>query len=251
VYKLGIGSNGSLGVKEKLESYDLKTRDLRLTFTAGNAAEGIEGDPVPWTNTIDVKYKLYGAPGARACELRALPTGAIRYTTDGASPSSGGHLYSGPFPVPPGCTVILAQASADGIVSQPLRIDVPKNKREGGDEAWRVDLTKPATWRKRHTLDSTSEVFTFLEHAIRRATSLGEVRVVAAKDSHWAELQFDKDTFLQAETVRDQATQLRDIIVGANVTLEIGALKFPDGRGLLDLTNDLKETPERHEVMQG
>ena len=50
--------------------------------------------------------------------------------------------------------------------------------------------------------------------------------------------------------MRDQATQLRDLIVGANVTLEVAALKVPDGQRLLDLTSALKETPTRDEVLQ-
>ena len=184
------------------------------------------------------------------CELQALPAGAIRYTTDGSSPSSSGHPYHQPFPVPPGCAVILAQASQDGVVSSLLRVDVPKDGMDDKGEVWRVNLTKPAVWRRRHNLDATSEVFTFLEQTIHHDATLGGVRITVAKGAHWAELFFDDETYLTGEWVRDQATQLRDLIVGANVTLEVAALKVPDGQRLLDLTSALKETPTRDEVLQ-
>jgi len=50
--------------------------------------------------------------------------------------------------------------------------------------------------------------------------------------------------------VRGQATQLRDLVAGANVTLEVAAVAVPDGQHLLDLTSDLKQTPARSEVVQ-
>lgn len=243
------GTAGSSVAREKLESYDVKTRDLRLMFTATDASAGVEGDAVTWTNTITVKHRLYGPSDAQMCELQALPAGTIRYTTDGSSPSSSGILYGEPFPVPRGATIILAQASADGVVSDTIRVDVPK-RDVGPGPTWRVEPSKPATWYKGRKLDATSDVFTFLDRAIRRAASLGGVQVIAAKDSRWAELQFDKGTFLSSEVVRDQATGLRDLIGGANVTLEIDALAFTEGQHLLDLSNDLRETPMRHEVVQ-
>jgi len=244
------GNGRSLGPREKLESYDVKTRAPRLTFTAADAATGVDGDTVPWTNTISLRHRLFGTPDARMCELQALPAGTIRYTTDGSSPSSSGALYREPFRVPRETTIILAQASADGVVSDTIRVDVPKGGGDEGDKTWRIDPAKPATWRKGRKLDSTSDVFTFLDRAIRRAATLSGVQVIAAKDGRWAELQFDKGTFLGSEVVRDQATALRDLIGGANVTLEIDGLAFTEGQQLLDLSNDLRETPTRHEVVQ-
>ncbi|HZC07290.1 MAG TPA: chitobiase/beta-hexosaminidase C-terminal domain-containing protein, partial [Ktedonobacterales bacterium] len=244
--------NGASGAREKLTSYDVKTRALRLTLTAANTENGMEGDPVPWTNTINLKYRLFGGPGERMCEVQALPSGAIRYTTDGSSPASSGQPYQGPFRVPAGATLILAQASADGVVSELLRVDAPKDGRadDSGGEVWRVDTGKPATWRKGHKLDATSEVFTFLDQAIRQGATLGGVRVTAMKGKQWAELSLDEGTYLGSEKVRDQATQLRELIPGANLTLEVAALQLLDGQRLLDLTRELKETPMRYEVTQ-
>jgi len=171
----------SPGAREQIQSYDIKTSDLRLVFTAVNAAEGVEGDIQEWKNTINLKYRLSGAPGELTCELRALPAGTIRYTTDGASPANGGHVYSEPFRVPAGCTVILAQAGAEGITSGLLRIEVPKDGRDDGGEVWRVNLTRPATWRKYQKLDATSEVFTFLDQVISNGATLGGARIVAQR----------------------------------------------------------------------
>lgn len=265
VYMQKNPGGSSAGVGEKLASYDVKTTDLRVTFTAENTEAGIEGEQVAWTNTISLKYKLYGAPGARLCELQAAPSGAIRYTTDGASPATGGHDYREPFRVPTGCSVILAQASENGVVSNLLRIDVPAEGRstEGraatgrdgaggadGAASWRVHVERAATWRKTRRLDATSEVFTFLDHAIQRGATLSGVRMVAMNGARWVELNCDSETFLTSEMVRDQATLLRDLAPGANLTLEVATLKLPDGQRLLDLAGDLRETIQQSEVTQ-
>jgi hypothetical protein len=242
--------SGTSPGRERLASHDFKTVDLHVTFTAADATQGVEGDPMLWTNTISLKYRLYGAPGERTCELQALPSGTIRYTTDGSNPSTTGRIFQEPFRVPHGCTIILAQATAEGIASELLRVEVPNDGRGEGREAWRVDLAKPATWRKTQKLDATNEVFTFLDSAIRRNATLGGTRLVAMKATHWAELSFDEDTFLSGQLVRDQASWLREQVPGANVTLEVAALKLPDGQGLLDLTGDLKQTLNRSEVVQ-
>jgi len=64
-------------------------------------------------------------------------------------------------------------------------------------------------------------------------------------------LSFDKATFIQGEVVRQQATQLRDLVIGANVSLEVAALTVPDGEHLRKLASDLKQTLIRSEVVQG
>ena len=113
-----------------------------------------------------------------------------------------------------------------------------------------MDPARPATWRKGRKMDATSEVFTFLDQVIRRSATLAGIHLTVAKEKHWVDMQFDEETFVQGEFVRDQATQLLNLIGVANVTLEIAALQFPDGIHLLDLTGDLKETATRHEVVQ-
>jgi hypothetical protein len=64
-----------------------------------------------------VKHRIYQNGDERVCELKAVPTGAIRYTVDGSSPETSGVAYDVPFVVPPDARVILAQATADGVSS--------------------------------------------------------------------------------------------------------------------------------------
>ncbi len=243
VYREAAVARG--GVRERMESYDIKTSDLRLSFTAANTADGIEGDPVVWANTIDVKYRLYGPPNARLCELQAVPNGEILYTTDGSSPA-GGRTYTEPFRVPPGCTIVLAQAAADGVASQVLRIEIIT----GGDPPPPPPpLSGPVVWRKHRAMDATGDIFRFLEQADKRRAKMGGVRLVAGQDGRWAELQLDDATFLDGETVREAAMRLRDLMNGAALTLEVVALAFTEGQQLLDLATDLKETPDRGDVV--
>jgi hypothetical protein len=249
VYETVTTGSATVNEKKVLDSYDVKTSKLHVTFTAANTAANMEGDPVLWTNIITMKHRLYGSASHRMCELQAMPSGAIRFTTDGSSPATSGQPYRDePFPVPRGCNVILAQASAEGITSDLLHVDVPRST--GGEGDWRVDPAKPATWRKHHKLDATADVFTFLDHVIQRSAQLGGVHLVAMKRPNFADLSLDEATLLTGEWVRDQAMRLRELIAGSNVTLDVPVIISSDGQHLLELANDLKDNLKRDEVVQ-
>lgn len=113
---------------ERLHSGQLKTCELRVWFLAVDSrGEHETGDPFCWTNTLTVKYRFFQKDNRRMCELRAIPQGEIVYTVDGSNPEINGTAYHGPFEVPVGTRVILAQAKADGLVSPLLSVQVPQN----------------------------------------------------------------------------------------------------------------------------
>jgi hypothetical protein len=181
------------------------------------------------------------------CELRANPTGEIRYTLDGSSPESAGQAYTEPFPVPKGARMVLARASAADITSAPLRVDVPS---EQSVDRPIVDPQKPAVLKRHLTRDSTGETYQFLETAARHGARLGGIRIDVGRDNRFVSLTTDDKTMQDATDVRELARRLMTIVEGGNLTLETERVHFPRGQELLDMVADLKTTLKPGEVEQ-
>jgi hypothetical protein len=121
---------------------------LTISFLAVDSkGEHQTGEPVTWSNTIQVKYRFYHEGGQLRCELQAVPQGEVRYSTDGSNPTQHGQVYTQPFVVPPSARFVLAQATAHGIVSETLTADVPQAKADGTGGGPIVDPSRAATWR--------------------------------------------------------------------------------------------------------
>lgn len=232
----------------QLDNYDVTTRATKLSFLPVST-EGVreEGDAYTWMNTIEVKHRFFEQDGARMCELQAVPTGEIRYTTDGSSPETFGLPYSEPFVVPESARMLLAVASDDGVNSKPLQVDVPRGK--GGSGRF-LDMRKPAIWRRKLQLDSRGETYQFLDHAGKHGAQLGGLALVVVKEQRYVDLRTDDKTFQEAAAVRDLATRLAEIVPGGALTLEVEALQFAEGQQLHDLAVDLRETIDMKQVEQ-
>jgi hypothetical protein len=231
----------------RLESNELKTAALRVAFLAFDSTGDHEtGEPRVWTNTLEVKYRLYQQGGQRMCELRAIPWGEIRYTLDGSSPALSGEPYSGPFPVPKGTRKILAVASADGISSAQLQIDVP----EDDSILVVVDPRRPACWKRRLSQDDTAQTYRFLELAERHRALLCGPRISVWKDQRFVEFAVDGETRLEPQRVASLTRMMTEILPGGRVTLEIEAAEFPQGQDLSDLVAELRTELQPGEVQQ-
>jgi Protein of unknown function (DUF499)/Chitobiase/beta-hexosaminidase C-terminal domain len=232
----------------RLDGTDLKTSALCVSFLAVDTrGEHETGDPVAWENTIDLQYRFYQQSDRMVCELRATPGGEIRYTVDGSSPESAGKPYAEPFLVPSGARVVLARASAAGITSSPLRVDVPSDRAVDRPV---VDPQKPAVLKRHLTRDSTGETYQFLETAARHSARLGGIRIDVGRDSRFVSLNTDDKTFQDASDVRELARRLMAIIEGGNLTLETERIQFNRGQELLDMIADLKTALKPGEVEQ-
>lgn len=233
---------------QPLTEFDFKTRALRLSFLAVDSrGEHEMGDPVTWENTIELRYQFYQQGNRMVCELKATPTGAIRYSVDGSSPDTAGRNYDEPFPIPSGARVILARAAAAGVTSNQLRIDVPASPE---DDRPVVDPQKAATFKRRLTRDSTGETYQFLELAARHKARLGGVRLDVARDGHFVSLATDDRTYQEAGSVRELARRLMEVVEGGNLTLEAERLHFARGQEMLDLVADLRTALKPGEVEQ-
>ena len=109
------------------------------------------------------------------CELKATPSGEIRYSVDGSSLDTAGSAYNEPFSVPRSSRVILARATSDGVTSTQLRVDVPSKPEEDRPV---VDPQKPTVFKRRVTRDSTGETYQFLEMAARHLVNEADIAAV-------------------------------------------------------------------------
>jgi hypothetical protein len=246
VYRTDDGSDTTSA--PKLDSYDVKTREISARYIAIDSAGQHEpGEPVIWTNTIDCKYRFFQQDGRLMCELMAIPAGTISYTLDGSSPEHGGKTYEAPFPVPDGTRFVLARASEDGVTSNLLKADVPEKGKIIGPV---IDPQKPGVWKRQLARDSTGETFQFLETIARHNLRLGGVRLDAGREGHWASLWSDDQTYQAPPVIRDQATMLTTMLGGGNLTLQSETIQFARGQDLLDLVADLKTAIKPNEVEQ-
>ena len=233
---------------KKLEEYDIKTKALKLSFLCVDSkGEHATGNAGSWTNSIFIKHRFYQEGAKRKCELKALPGGKIRFTTDGSGAETSGIPYDKPFEIPADCRVILAIAEGDGVKSQPVNIPAPKGKV---DIVSTIDRTKAAIWKRSFKKDSTGESYQFLEAAKKHGAEPGGVRLTIAKDSRWIELNTPDDAFHAIEHFEHGADVLKEFIPDGVLSVDIGSLKFDSGQQLLDMVADLKAELKEGEVRQ-
>jgi hypothetical protein len=233
---------------KKLVDYDIKTKALKLSFLCVDSkSEHATGNAASWTNSIFIKHRFYQEGTKRKCELKAVPGGKIRFTTDGSGAETSGVPYDRPFEIPEDCRVILAIAEGDGVKSQPVNIPAPKGKV---DITSTIDRTKAAIWKRSFKKDSTGETFQFLETAKKHGAEPGGVRLTIAKDSRWIELNTPDDTFQAIEHFEHGADVLKEFIPEGVLSIDVGSLKFDSGQQLLDMVADLKTELKEGEVRQ-
>ncbi|MBA2278682.1 MAG: DUF499 domain-containing protein [Chloroflexia bacterium] len=230
-----------------LDAWELETDEVKLSFIGEDSTgEHETGEPVSWTNTIDVKHRLFQDGSQRRCELKAIPAGEIRYTVDGASPTTSGQRYDEPFVVPDGTRFVLALAAKDGVQSVVERFEVPAGR--GGGVV--VNSKLPATWRRTFKHDATSETFTFLDQLARHRAVPAGFTLTGMKDQHYWEFGTDDGTAKDSAEVRKLADYLMGLFPGRNITLEVHALQFTRGQDLLDLVAEMKTSLRDGEVRQ-
>lgn len=227
---------------------NLRTRAIKLWFLAvDSTGEHETGDPVRWTNTVTVKHRFYQDGDQRRCELQAVPSGSIRYTTDGSGPEVFGQVYSGPFVVPAEARFVLAVAEADGVKSEVAKFDVPTS----GDKAIpTVDESRPATWKRKVKTDTTGESYEWLELAGKYKAELGGLVLTVAQDQRWAEFRIDSGVKVSVPFAIEEANRLKELMPSGNLDLEVEVLHFAKGQDLLDMVAAMRTEVQPGEVTQ-
>jgi hypothetical protein len=235
-------------MRERLDGPDYRTTALKVWFEVEDSRGEHEiGVAAAWQNTLEARYRFFQEGDQLRCELRAVPGGEVLYTLDGSSPETSGLAYTEPFVVPEGTRIVLAMARGDGPTSTVVQGSVPDKV---GPAVVSVDPVKPATWRKRHSLQATGETYEWLEKVEAHHGELAGPRLTAAKDGLSVELLADERLFFSVAKVREAAAMLVGMIAGGSLSLDVEALRFASGQDLLGLVADEHTALSPGEVVQ-
>jgi hypothetical protein len=221
---------------------------LRVSFLAVDSTGQHEtGEPRTETNPITLKYDYAYRDGGRRVTLRVAPRGTIRYTLDGSNPRNGGVCDDGEVIVPDGRDVLLAIAEAQGIWSDPLRVDVPVAARGGAE--FQPDPHRPAQWSRRLASADRGRAFRILECLKRhRATIAGADITVSlqGRPDDYITMTFGPGIMRTSENLEARTSELVSELAGdaavADVSLIIRNTAFASGTALVEAAKELNET---------
>ena len=213
---------------------------LRYRFLAIDPADLTRLSPVKeWTAKLRLKQQLHNRGDHYEVELRALPKANgldIRYTTDGSAPTTvGAATYSGAFRVPAGSRVVcaVAVAGALGLSSEVVRIAIP----QPGNEGPKLNPQSPARWTQRAKLDDSAAVWDFIRRLDETASVVAYDLELTAESSdglQHVEYSGAVDGGYVAESIKQAAEKLQDLVGAGTLRMTVGSLGFQTGQALLD-----------------
>jgi hypothetical protein len=232
----------------KLDGATLSTKELELSLVAVDSTGVHETGPaVTWRNRITLKHRVYQRGQSKRLELRAVPKGTIKYTTDGSDPKVSGGVYDGEVSIPRGTQLVLAYAEADGLESVVERIPVKDDDRAV------VDPTKPAVWGRKFEPQSTRDTYNLLERLKKHEAQGGGVRITISgegTDREWVELTMYREKVVSPETLEQTIGALRELQPNGQVRLVLETLHFDTAQALIDLVAEVKTELHPGEVTQ-
>ncbi len=213
---------------------------LRYRFLAYDPANpGRVSEVMEWTAKIRLKGQLHNRGDHYEAELLSLPKAngiAIRYTTDGSSPTSvGAATYDGPFRVPAKCRKVcaMAVAAAYALHSETISITIPQK----GEEERRLEPAIPARWNQQTKLDDSGAVWDFIQR-LEKAAGVSAYDVSLTAESSDGQQNVEYSGALEggydAAALKSVAEKLQEIVNGGSLRMTIGSLGFPTGQALLD-----------------
>jgi hypothetical protein len=213
---------------------------IRYRFLAYDAQDQTRVSSVrDWTARVRLKYQLHDRGDHYEVELLALPRAngiAIRYTTDGSSPTGVGFAtYNGPFRVPDGCRVICAMAvcAAYDVNSETIRIAIPTR----GEGRPALDQTIPAKWSRQTRLDDSGAVWDFIQRVENTTgTTCYDINITAESADGQQNIDYSGALAAgyDAAALRAIADKMQDIVQAGSLRMTVGAIGFPSGQALLD-----------------
>jgi len=192
-----------------------------------------------WTAKLRLKYQLHNRGDHYEVECLALPKAngiAIRYTTDGSSPTStGSATYDGILRVPANCRIVcaLAVAADYGLNSEAIRIAIPQK----GTDRPPIDLAAPARWNQQTRLDDAGTVWDFLQR-LEGASGVTAHDISLTAESADGQQNVEYSGALEggyaAAAAKTVAERLQEIVSSGSLRMSVGSLAFPSGQSLLD-----------------
>jgi hypothetical protein len=220
---------------------------MRYRFLAFDPADlGRVSAVKEWTAKVRLKYQLHNRGDHFEVELLALPKAngiAIRYTTDGSSPTTAGSAtYDGPFRVPANCRVVraMALASAYDLNSETIPIQIPQK----GQEERTLDPAIPARWNQQGKLDDSTAVWDLIQRLEKAAgVNAYDISLTAESSDGQQNVEYSGalDAGYNAASLKSVAGKLQEIVNGGSLRMTIGSLGFPTGQALLDWLKATKQ----------
>jgi hypothetical protein len=245
-----IGDAEPTTASMRVEAFNgFKTNELKLKYMcADSTGKHQQGVAESWQNTINLKYRVYQQGDGWMVELKAVPKGDIRYTTNGSDPKTMGVPYDGPFPVPKGCPFILAIARKDGIVSPQEKINVI----EIIEKTVEVDPAKPAKWKRVHRNLTTRAAFDFMGRLKKFSGSAYGVTIDVQANDQKQDISYSAaENFpIQGEQFEKLVKQLQGVMSGSQIFLSAEHIEFEKGQYLLDWVADARTQLLPGEVVQ-
>lgn len=241
-----VGGNPTEASAKVDLSTNFITREMEVGFLCVDSKGKHEkGDPVFFKNRITLKHRVFQDGDKRMVELKALPKGTLKYTTNGSDPFSVGGTYHGPFEVPPGVTIVLAGAIHDGTKSavQTIRVPLLPGQIE-------IDKMKPACLNRKVQFQSTAETFLWLQILKKFNAKVSGV-TISLNGSPWLTLDCDPDLSITSDQIEKTIAFLRETLINqTDVGIEVGKVHFEKGQLLLDYIKEIKSTLKENEIEQ-
>lgn len=217
-----------------------EAKGLRYRFLAFDPSDLTRISEIKdWTAKLRIKQQLHNRGDHYELELQALPKGnniAIRYTTDGSSPTSAGHaVYDGPVRIPQGCRVVCAMAVAPtyDLSSEIIRVQIPQ---AGGTDPG-IERDRPARWNQQNRLDDAGAVWDFIKR-LEKAADVTAYNISLTVESVDGQQTLDYagsvETGYDALALGDLTDKLQEVVGSGNLRMMVGSLGFPTGQALLD-----------------
>ena len=240
-----INSTATPGSAPVTDFHNFRTSDLRLTFLAIDSSGGSETGPArTWENSITLKHRFYTQGDQRMCELVSAPPSSVFYSTDGTTPTESSATYAAPFPVPEGTICILAMAAKDGVKSQVLRKDVPKE-----DAKIAVDPVLPTTFKRPQKFQNVKDAYDFLAAIEKINARITGLKAEIGTDQ-WMELNTDPATPLTRAQVDSLLDPMRKILGEGSIILHCDQIIFASGHDFTDWATDHKIDVREDEITQ-
>lgn len=244
-------TTASLKVSDAEGGYNnFRTTELKLTFLCVDSSGKHEtGSTFVWKNPIAVKYRVYQQGDDWCAELRAVPRGKIKYTTNGADPVASGGAYDAPFVLPTDCRFVLTVATEGDQTSPVERIDV----QEYQTKKVTVDPAKPATWNRPHQNLTAAKAFGFIDLLEKHGGLAREMVVDITANEADISLTFiaSGDEVVSGARLREVVDKLQEIAAGGSqVTLSTASIRFERGQQLLDWIAGIHGALQPGEVSQ-
>ena len=237
---------------------NFEARALRYRFLAFDPDDMTRRSEIKsWSAKLDIKYDLADRGDHKELTLQAQPHAsgiAIRYTTDGSSPTSAGAAtYDGPIRVAENCRVICAIAVSDeySLNSETLKVQIPQGG--SGNPTPTIDKTTPATWTSKNKLDDSGAVWEFIGRLEKTNQAIAyDINLTAESEDGDVVLDYagSQPNGYTAEAIKTLAEDLQRMVGSGSLRMTLGKTKFATGQELLDWLKATKQNFDLNKVSQ-